>query len=134
MLAALARDTFFEAFASSNNAADMAAHLERAYGVDQQAAELADPDIVTLIAQLEGRTVAYAQIRPGKTPACVTGPRPIELWRFYVIAERHGHGTAQALMERVLGEARARGAGTLWLGVWERNPRARAFYRKYGFC
>jgi ribosomal protein S18 acetylase RimI-like enzyme len=25
------------------------------------------------------------------------------------------------------------GARTLWLGVWERNPRAIAFYRKCGF-
>ena len=28
--------------------------------------------------------------------------------------------------------ARARGARTLWLGVWEHNPRAMAFYRKFG--
>jgi RimJ/RimL family protein N-acetyltransferase len=29
--------------------------------------------------------------------------------------------------------ARHRGAKTLWLGVWERNHRARAFYAKCGF-
>ena len=29
--------------------------------------------------------------------------------------------------------ARARGARELWLGVWERNARAQAFYRKHGF-
>ena len=32
-----------------------------------------------------------------------------------------------------LAAARARGAGTLWLGVWERNPRGIAFYVKCGF-
>ena len=42
-LAALARDTFFDTFASTNDAADMALHLERAYGVPQQTAELTDP-------------------------------------------------------------------------------------------
>jgi ribosomal protein S18 acetylase RimI-like enzyme len=26
-----------------------------------------------------------------------------------------------------------RGAGTVWLSVWERNYRAQAFYRKSGF-
>jgi len=25
------------------------------------------------------------------------------------------------------------GAASVWLSVWERNPRARAFYRKYGY-
>ncbi|HET9369120.1 MAG TPA: GNAT family N-acetyltransferase [Vicinamibacterales bacterium] len=29
--------------------------------------------------------------------------------------------------------ARKRGAKTMWLGVWERNSRAVAFYAKYGF-
>jgi ribosomal protein S18 acetylase RimI-like enzyme len=36
-------------------------------------------------------------------------------------------------MAHVLGRAKAAGAATLWLGVWERNPRALAFYRKWGF-
>jgi ribosomal protein S18 acetylase RimI-like enzyme len=45
----------------------------------------------------------------------------------------HGQGIAQALMDRVKDEARMRGAKTLWLGVWEHNARARAFYAKCGF-
>ena len=37
------------------------------------------------------------------------------------------------LMDAVCAEAAVLDAGTLWLGVWERNPRAIAFYRKRGF-
>jgi ribosomal protein S18 acetylase RimI-like enzyme len=36
-------------------------------------------------------------------------------------------------MSAVEREAKARGARELWLGVWERNERAQAFYRKCGF-
>jgi ribosomal protein S18 acetylase RimI-like enzyme len=36
-------------------------------------------------------------------------------------------------MKSVATAARARGARTLWLGVWERNERAKSFYRKCGF-
>ena len=32
------------------------------------------------------------------------------------------------------GRGRTRGAKTLWLGVWEKNDRARAFYAKCGFA
>lgn len=133
VLAALARDTFFDTFAASNDAGDMALHLERAYGVPQQAAELADPDVVTLLVEDGGQAVAYAQLRTGHVPDCVDGARPIELWRFYVSREWHGRGIAQALMSRVIAEAAIRGARTVWLGVWERNPRALAFYGKCGF-
>ena len=57
----------------------------------------------------------------------------MELKRLYVARAWHGQGVAQALMDAALDTARARGAQTLWLGVWERNPRAVAFYAKYGF-
>lgn len=133
-LAALARDTFFETFAPTNDAADMALHLERAYGVPQQTAELTDPAVITLLVEEAGQAVAYAQLRTGHVPDCVTGAQPIELWRFYVTSAWHGRGIAQALMERVVAEAHNAGAETLWLGVWEHNPRARAFYGKCGFA
>ena len=77
--------------------------------------------------------IGYAQLREGKVPDCVSRDGAIELWRFYVLRDWHGQGIAQALMARVRAEAVARGAATLWLGVWEQNPRAQAFYRKCGF-
>jgi ribosomal protein S18 acetylase RimI-like enzyme len=40
---------------------------------------------------------------------------------------------AQALMAAAAELGRLRGSRTLWLGVWERNDRATAFYRKVGF-
>jgi ribosomal protein S18 acetylase RimI-like enzyme len=40
---------------------------------------------------------------------------------------------AQLLMAECVAEARRRGGRTLWLGVWQENPRAIAFYRKAGF-
>jgi len=133
VLAELARTTFYDTFASSNDAADMALHLQTAYGVPQQTAELNDPHITTLLVEEDGAAIAYAQIRDHHAPECVTGPAPIELWRFYLDRQWHGRGVAAALMTRVKDEARRRGARTLWLGVWERNGRAIAFYAKSGF-
>lgn len=132
-LAALAARTFRDAFAADNTPDDMDAHCARAYSPAIQARELADAGIDTLVgADGEGQLVAYAQLRPGSPPV-PTGPSPLELWRFYVDRGYHGHGIAQRLMASVIETARARAARTLWLGVWERNPRAQAFYRKIGF-
>ena len=133
VLAGLARRTFHDTFAATNNADDMALHLAHAYGVDQQTRELNDRDISTLLVEEGGQAIAYAMVRADHVPECVTGPSPLELWRFYVDRGWHGRGIAQALMERVREVARERGGKTLWLGVWERNDRARAFYAKCGF-
>lgn len=133
VLAELARTTFYDAFAATNDPADLALHLERAYGVAQQGAELQDPGITTLLVETDGRPIAYAQLRNHHVPECVKDTAAIELWRFYVDRGWHGQGIAPALMDRVKSEARQRGARTLWLGVWEHNARARAFYAKCGF-
>ncbi len=132
-LAEFAARTFAEAFAGANDPEDMALYLSSAYGLAQQSAELADPGLSTLLAEADGRLAGFAQLRRGPAPPCVTGRRPIELWRFYVDRLWQGRGVAQALMRAALAEAARLGAATLWLGVWERNDRARAFYRKCEF-
>lgn len=134
VLAGLARTTFYDTFAATNDVNDMTLHLERAYGVPQQSAEISDPQMISLLVEEKGEAVAYAQMRLHHAPDCVTGPEPIELWRFYVDRRWHGRGIAQQLMACVKDEARQRGAQTLWLGVWEHNGRARAFYEKCGFA
>jgi ribosomal protein S18 acetylase RimI-like enzyme len=132
-LAELAARTFQETFAADSRPEDMALHLARSYGMSQQQRELLDPDITTLLVEVDGQLAAYAQLRSGVVPECVTGESPIELWRFYVARSWHGRGVAQALMRSVELEASRRGGRTLWLGVWEHNARAKAFYGKNGF-
>ena len=42
-------------------------------------------------------------------------------------------GLARTMMDAVMRAARTGNADTIWLSVWEHNPRAIAFYRKAGF-
>ena len=133
VVAELAARTFADWFGADNRAEDMAAHLARSYGEAQQRRELEDRDWVTLLAEADGRAIAYAQVRRGPAPACVDGAAPVEIARFYVDRTFHGRGIAQALMAAALGAARELGGESVWLGVWERNPRAIAFYAKCGF-
>ena len=132
-LAELAARTFRETFEAENRPHDMALHIAHAYGTFQQERELVDPDIATLLVEVDGHLAGYAQLRSGVPPACVTEEEPVELWRFYIAQSWQGRGVAQALMRRVESEAYRRGGRTLWLGVWERNERAKAFYHKNGF-
>src|SRR3982751_2339709 len=129
-LADLAARTFRETFAADNRPKDIAAHIANAYGTSQQEKELVDPDIATLLVEVDAQFVGYAQLRSGLPPACVTGERPIELWRFYIARPWHGRGVAQALMNKVEREAYRRGARTLWLGGGEGTQRSDAIYRK----
>jgi GNAT superfamily N-acetyltransferase len=132
-LAAFAARTFAEAFGAQNNPDDLRAHQAETYGAEQQGRELADPRFITLLAEQDGELVGYTQLRTGKVPACVTHDAPIEVLRFYVDKPVQGTGLAQRLMKAAFNAARESGARHIWLGVWEKNPRAIAFYMKEGF-
>ena len=138
-LSELGAATFRQTFEGENTAEDMASYLADAFTPVRQAAEITDPAGTVLVAERRGASaddaelVGYVHLVSGPAPAAVRGPAPLELKRLYVARAWHGQGVAQALMDAALDAARARGAATLWLGVWERNPRAVAFYAKYGF-
>ncbi len=133
LLAELGARTFYDTFAADNTPEDMAAYLAQAFSPEKQAAELFDSNAIFFIAEVDGAAAGYAELHAGDAPSCVKGAAPIELVRLYVTQEWHGRGVGEALMSACIEEARAAGHRTMWLGVWERNWRAQAFYRKWNF-
>lgn len=132
-LSALAEETFRHTFAAVNTPEDMALHCQTSYGEAIQAEEISNPDMVTMLCEHEGRLVGFAQVRWGQAPSCVLADAPGEIQRLYVVSDYHGKGAARDLMNACIDEIRSRRSDVVWLGVWERNPRAIAFYKKLGF-
>ncbi|MDD5370547.1 MAG: GNAT family N-acetyltransferase [Anaerolineaceae bacterium] len=133
LLARMGRQTFFDSFAADNTPENMAAYLDSAFSPKIQAAELADPHSTFLIAEVEEIPVGYARLFAGPPPEAVTAPGPVELVRIYAVKDWIGRGVGAALMQACLEEAAYQDYRTIWLGVWQRNPRALAFYEKWGF-
>ena len=89
--------------------------------------------MLTLLCERGGDLLGFAQLRWGKAPHCVVSAAPGEIQRLYVARGYHGRGVAQDLMNVCLEEMVNRHSDVVWLGVWERNPRAITFYKKFGF-
>lgn len=133
LLAELGARTFSETFAANNTPEDMAAYLASSFNLAQQTNELADPGATFLIAEVGGVAAGYAQLRAGKPAEEIEGAKPVELVRLYASREWLGRGVGEALMSACVDEAQQAGYETIWLGVWQRNARAQAFYRKWNF-
>ena len=131
-LASFAAAAFADTFGPDNRPEDMAAYLAEAFGDARQDAELADPACIILLAEQGGELAGYAMLREGAAPACVGGDA-IEIARLYAGRRWIGAGVGSALMQRCLDDGTSRGHRRIWLGVWERNARAIAFYRRHGF-
>jgi ribosomal protein S18 acetylase RimI-like enzyme len=136
VLAAFAEEAFVHAFAADNAADDMAAYLADAFGELQQREELADSSRIVLLAERDGELAGYAMLNDGVMPA---GPvsasltNAIEIARLYSGRRWIGTGVGATLMQSCLDIASSRGRAWIWLGVWEQNARAIAFYSRWGF-
>jgi len=134
LLARVGAELFAGAFGAQNDPSDLRAHLENTFSLSAQRAELADGDRVIWIAEsTDGTPAGYAMVKRGGASGAVAANHPAEVQRFYVAPSFQGRGVAQALMSACVDQAKEWGCDALWLGVWEMNPRAIAFYEKSGF-
>jgi GNAT superfamily N-acetyltransferase len=134
LLAELGAHTFYDTFVTDNTPENMAAYLAASFSPQKQAAELAEPGSVFLIAEIGAVVVGFAHLKEGPPPEGIPGEHPIEIVRIYACKEWIGKGVGALLMQGCLDEAVKRGCDTVWLDVWERNSRSLAFYRKWGFA
>ncbi len=133
LLAELGAQTFSETFAKDNTPEDMAAYLATAFNIEEMATELNDPLMISFIAEIDSVPVGYAQLRRGETPLLTISENAIELARIYVLQSCIGRGVGAALMQTCLAEAKRLEHRVIYLGVWERNELAKAFYHKWNF-
>lgn len=131
----LAYTTFWDAFAHhpKNAPEDLNHYMRQAFNLEQIAAELTDDNSIFLIAEIDGKPAGYAKLIVESTEDGITATRPIELSRLYSHQEYLGKGVGQNLMDACFEHAKTHGHDIMWLGVWEYNPRAQAFYTKNGF-
>src|ERR1044072_3157549 len=135
MIVELARVTFWDAFAAhpKNAPHDTEEYMANAFSVERIGGQLSDPENIFLVAEIDGEPAGYARLVRNYTEPGITAERPIELNRLYAHQNFLGRGIGPALMEKCFETGKELGHDVIWLGVWEYNPRAQAFYKKYGF-
>lgn len=135
LLTDLAYTTFWDAFADhpKNAPDDLAVYMQQAFSEEQITAELADAKSIFLLAEVDSKLAGYSKLIVESTEDGITAQNPIELSRLYSHQEYLGKGVGQGLMNKGFELAKSNKHDVMWLGVWEYNPRAQAFYTKNGF-
>jgi len=133
MLSELGAKTFYDTYASDNTPENIDAYIRKSFSTEIQIDELSDPNIIFLIAELENEPVGYAKLKLDSKDESITGTKPIEIERIYSLQQYIGKGIGKALMQAAIDEAKQKACDSIWLGVWEKNPRAINFYKKWGF-
>ncbi len=136
-LSALAQRTFVQTFVEELGvpypAADLAAHLEKAYGLNATRALLDDAALRLRVVEVDGVLAGYALSGSCQLPHPDARASHGELRRLYVAHEFHGLGHGRELLQDALTWLEASFVGPLWIGVWSGNLKAQTIYQRQGF-
>ena len=133
MLSELGAKTFYDTFANDNTPENIDAYLKASFSPEIQFDELSAFDNIFLIAESESTPIGYAQLIMDSKEESLKGTTSLEIRRIYSSQEYIGKGVGKELMSASIQEAKQRGCDSIWLGVWEKNPRAISFYKQWGF-
>lgn len=129
----LSRTTFSDTFGAVNTAANLAVYLERAYSLPQLARELAEPTSMFTFIYQDEQLAGYLKLNWGATQSEAQGADSLEIQRIYVLPAFKRQGLGRQLFQLARQTAEQLGKTAIWLGVWEHNDSARAFYQQMGF-
>jgi GNAT superfamily N-acetyltransferase len=135
LLSHLSTVTFLDTFRGTCTDEDIEQFVADCFSTNAVISELQDENDFYFIAFIDSVAVGYIRMKEVKSEVPETKKyRSIELKRIYVLREYHSKKAGAALMKYALQFAGKNSYEAVFLGVWEHNERAKAFYKKWGFA
>ncbi|WP_066307950.1 GNAT family N-acetyltransferase [Bacillus sp. FJAT-29814] len=126
-------ETFNETFKEQNSPENMAAYLERAFNLNQLEKELSNSSSQFFFVYFNNELAGYIKVNIDDAQSEEMGDESLEVERIYIKSKFQKHGLGKVLLNKAIEMATERNKKKIWLGVWEKNENALAFYKRLGF-
>ncbi|MTI39865.1 GNAT family N-acetyltransferase [Fulvivirga lutimaris] len=133
ILVDLGRTTFVQTYAKDNSVDNMIDYLDAHFNLKQIKSELRNSNSFFYLAEKDNEYVGFLKLNTGDAQTEETETTAFEVERIYVLKKFQGQRIGKLFMDKAIEVAEAHHAPFVWLGVWEENPNAIAFYKKCGF-
>lgn len=133
ILQEISYETFNDTFEHQNTPENMSAYLERAFNLKQLEKELSTISSDFFFAYVNNEVAGYLKINTNDAQSEKMGSESLEIERIYIKNKFQKLGIGKYLLNKALEIALERDKKKIWLGVWEKNENAIAFYKKMGF-
>jgi ribosomal protein S18 acetylase RimI-like enzyme len=133
VIADFSHRTFCDAFGSFNTKENMDKFIRNDFNRKKLIAQVSEPGNIFLLAYQHDELTGYVRLLESNNPPELGEIDTIEISRIYVENKITAKGIGSALMQKCVDVAREKNKKIIWLGVWEHNARAIAFYEKWGF-
>ncbi|TYS64232.1 GNAT family N-acetyltransferase [Bacillus infantis] len=126
-------ETFNDTFKDQNSPENINAYLEKAYNLEQLIKELSHKSSQFFFVFFNEEIAGYLKVNVKDAQSEEMGEEALEIERIYIKKSFQKHGLGKYLLNKAIGMAEEQGKKKVWLGVWEQNENAIAFYQKMGF-
>jgi ribosomal protein S18 acetylase RimI-like enzyme len=126
-------ETFNETFKHQNSPQNMNAYLERAFNLKQLEKELSNISSQFFFVYFNNEVAGYLKVNTNDAQSEEMCDESLEIERIYIKNKFQKHGLGKYLINKAIEIAMERKKNKIWLGVWEKNENAIAFYKKIGF-
>ena len=133
LLQEISIETFNATFKNQNSPENMKAYLERAFNLIQLEKELSNTSSGFYFIYSEEEIAGYLKINTNDAQSEIMGDDSLEIERIYIKSDFQKSGLGKYLLNKALEIAIKHNKKKIWLGVWEQNKNAIAFYEKMGF-
>ncbi|WP_147536205.1 GNAT family N-acetyltransferase [Bacillus marasmi] len=133
VLQEISYETFNETFREHNTPENIDAYLEKAFNSKQLEKELSNISSEFYFVYFNQEMAGYLKINLNDAQSEDMGNESLEIERIYIKNNYQKHGLGKFLFNEALEIAKERNKKLVWLGVWEKNQNAIAFYKKMGF-
>lgn len=126
-------NTFNETFSHMNTEENMIAYLENAFKTKKLEEEISDTFSKFFYIYCNGVLAGYLKVNVNETQTEDMGEEALEIERIYIREVFQKRGLGKYLLDKAMEIAMKNNKKKIWLGVWEKNEYAIAFYKKRGF-
>ncbi|AUZ27710.1 N-acetyltransferase [Bacillus cabrialesii] len=126
-------ETFNDTFKDQNSSENMKAYLDSAFNTEQLEKELSNISSQFFFVYCHHEVAGYLKVNTDHAQSEEMGDESLEIERIYIKKEFQKHGLGKHLLHKALDIALECNKKKIWLGVWEKNENAVAFYKKMGF-
>ncbi|AZK48309.1 GNAT family N-acetyltransferase [Paenibacillus lentus] len=126
-------ETFKETFKHQNSPENLNVYLEKAFNLKQLEKELSNISSQFFFIYYNDEIAGYLKINTNDAQSEAMGDEALEIERIYIRNKFQKHGLGKYLLNKALEVAKVHKKTIIWLGVWEKNENAIAFYKKMGF-
>jgi len=126
-------ETFKETFKEQNSPENLNAYLERAFNLTQLEKELSNRFSQFFFIYFHNEIAGYLKVNVHEAQSEEMGDESLEIERIYIKSKFQKQGLGKYLLSKAMEMALESDKKKVWLGVWEKNENAIAFYKKMGF-